>query len=752
MRSGSPLPSADEPGAATTGAVAGPRRAATGWLLPLLVLGAGGCLTAWVYVLVQGAAIRRDEEFFGERVAEAQAAINVRMTHYLDALHGGASFFNASASLEGAKWHVYAESLQLRKRYPGINGLGVILAVPPSRLDAWLARVRVAGEPDPEIKPFPGTQPGPADDIKYLITFIEGNAMDRPPVGRNIATDPSRRQAAELARDTGLPQINRRIPGSRDTQRRSGLLLYVPLYEQGRELTTVAERRAAHVGWVYAQVYPDVFLDGALGLLGDMLWLHFFEAGGRERENLLYASAGMNEGPVPAFERVTEMTLAGQVFQLGWQRGPEFPATERSPAVWVAVSTGFATLLLAGLVTSLQSVGRRANAIARTRTAELAASEERLRHAFEFAGIGMALMGLDGRLLRVNPALCEIVGYSEGKLLQKRFQEVTHPDDVAADVALLQQLVEGRRRSYQLEKRCLHRDGQNVWVRLTVSLVRDVQGVPLHAVAQVEDITERKRLEDNLATARDRAMEDSRLKSEFLATMIQEIRAPTNDVIQTTALLRQTALAAAQADYVRTLEFSGEALQTIINDILDYSKIEAGEIALEIAPFDLRQSVNGALALFAERASAKQLKLEAMVASRVPLRAAGDERRLRHILVNLLSNAIKFTQAGEVRLNLTAEALDATTGRQRLKFAVRDTGIGIAAHDMGRLFQSFSRVDAPTRRLGGTGLGLAISKRLAELMGGTMWAESEPGRGSTFHFTIVVEPRDSPAMPPPAAE
>ncbi len=712
-----------------------------------MVVVVGGIFSSWMYLFLQGAAVRRDEAFFNERIVEANAAIGVRMSHYVDALHGGAGFFMTSKSIDREAWRAYAQSLQLRQRYPGINGLGVILAVAPDRVDEWKARVQVAGEPAPSIVPFPATREESADGLNYLITFVEGSAADRAPVGRNIATEPSRRRAAELARDSGRPQINQRIPNSRDTQRRAGLLLYIPLYRKAAPLDTVAERRAAHLGWIYAQVFPDVFLDGVLGLLGDTLQLHFFEAGGLNPERLLYASDGKGGGALPGFERITELTLAGQPFQLGWRRGPAFPVAEKAPAAWVAGSLGFATLLLAGLVASLQSVGRRAHAIATARTAELAASEERLRHAFEFAGIGMALVALDGRLLRVNPALCEIMGFSDAKLLQKKVEDITHPADLAADLALWQELIEGRRRYYQIEKRYIHREGHTVWARVTVSLVRDTLGAPLHAVAQAEDITERKRLEANLATARDRAVEDSRLKSEFLTTMLDEIRAPTNDVVGTTALLRETALAPVQAQHVRALEDSSEALQVIIDDILDYSKIEAGQIELALAPFDLRESVNRALGLLADRAREKQLKLEATVASRVPHRAVSDEKRLRQILVNLLNNAIKFTPAGEVRVNLTAEALDATTGRQRLKFAVRDTGIGVTEAQLERLFKTFSAVDASTRRVGGTGLGLAISKRLAELMGGTMWAESEPGRGSTFHFTIVVEPRDEPLNP-----
>ena len=386
--------------------------------------------------------------------------------------------------------------------------------------------------------------------------------------------------------------------------------------------------------------------------------------------------------------------------------------------------------VLAEQVTTHLELGRQVSA--------LRISQECFSSAFENAAIGMALVSLDGHWLKVNDALCDLLGYSVEELCGKTVGEITHPEDVEANLTNARKLLEGEKCFYKMEKRYLHKSGAVVWVLLSVSIIRDKKGRSQYFISQLEDIGELKEamaLQQELTL---KAQAAEKAKSHFLATMSHEIRTPLNGVIGMASILADTELNEMQRECVETINVSGESLLAVINDILDYSKIEAGRLELEKRSFNLRQCVEEAFDIFATQLRSKRLEAIYLVAPEIPTNVVGDATRLRQILVNLIGNAIKFTAEGEIAVNVECKAKE-ENGHQ-LQFSVSDSGIGIPAEAAGKLFNAFQQVDSSTtRQFGGTGLGLAICKRLTSLMGGSIWVESTLGKGSTFHFTVLLD-------------
>jgi PAS domain S-box-containing protein len=278
-------------------------------------------------------------------------------------------------------------------------------------------------------------------------------------------------------------------------------------------------------------------------------------------------------------------------------------------------------------------------------------------------------------------------------------------------------------------------DGRSLWIRWALQPWRDSGGEVGGVIITAEDVTEQKHHHDELARAKQAAELASEAKSTFLATMSHEIRTPINGILGMTELTLDTELSEEQREHLGLVRFSAESLLSIINDILDFSKIEAGKLELESIPFRFRERISETVKVLKFRADQKRLKLWFTIGPGIPEYVCGDPGRIGQVLNNLVGNAIKFTERGEIAITVSAQP---TQGEQiELHFEIRDTGIGVSPEKQITIFEPFSQADgSTTRKYGGTGLGLTICLKLAEMMGGRVWVQSEPGRGSTFHFTL----------------
>ncbi len=379
---------------------------------------------------------------------------------------------------------------------------------------------------------------------------------------------------------------------------------------------------------------------------------------------------------------------------------------------------------------------------------ELKNREAQLAEAQQIAHLGSWEWDIAANRVRWSDELYRIFGFRPqefGATYDAYFAQI-HPDDRRFVAEAIEEAIHDKNFT-SFDHRIVREDGAVRVLQTNGRVVVDNANQAIKMVGTVQDITERKRIEAELAQARDAALESARLKSEFLANMSHEIRTPMNGVTGVTHLLLDTNLTAQQREFTETIRLSADMLLTVINDILDFSKIEAGQLEFEKIDFDLRGTVESTIELLAERTQTKKIQLLSFVRNDVQTSLRGDPGRLRQVLTNLVSNAIKFTEHGEVIVHVKKE--EETDEHLKVRFEVSDTGIGISEDVRHRLFRAFTQADgSTTRKYGGTGLGLAISKQLVELMDGEIGVESALGKGSTFWFTARFEKQSTETITP----
>jgi PAS domain S-box-containing protein len=730
-------------------------------------------------------------------IQRTQSFINARLNNYEDALRGAQGLF--AADIEGdvsrQEWKRYVNSLSIEQRFPGIYGLGYIAYVPPSNLNAFIQTSRADGVPDYNYKPA-----GQRSDY-FIIKYIEPISQNQPALGYDVGSEPVRRQAAEMARDTGQATLTGKITLVQDARQQPGFLLYLPVYRQGAPITTVAERRAALKGWVYepfraGDLLGDVFQTSSDNTTartsttgvkaknaGQPSQLDFEVYDGTvtpSKESLLYDYDGVLHGidDNQAVTRSMTFQVKGRDWTLHFIASPTLEGTTNRLGPLLALVAGLlVSLLLFTFTWRLSTTRSNALKLAKQELSErqqaqqaLQESQANLQDFFDNASDLIQTVSPDGRFLYVNEAWLQTLGYTQEELDSLPMWNIIHPYSLVACMEKFKQVLAGENLT-RVEATFVAKDGRLIVVEGNCNC-RFEAGRPVMIRSIFRDITERKCTEEALAEAHNQALAASRLKSEFLANMSHEIRTPISSIVGVSELLADTTLDPEQREFNQIIHKSAQSLLILLNDILDSSKIEANRLSLEITDFELLKVVEESTELLSPQAHEKGIALVSCLDPSLRGYWRGDPFRLRQIFINLLNNAVKFTKKGQVVVRVTGEgpynppAADSETNpagetveRRLVRFAVSDSGIGLSEIARRRLFQPFTQADgSTTRKYGGTGLGLSISKRLVELMGGQIGVESQEGQGSTFWFTVPLalsewqadtlpdEPADVPAL------
>ena len=713
--------------------------------LPTLLLLAGLVLSAIAAHFEFRQLDKSSEAEFERLSTRTEVEINARMektVHVLRSVRGLYAAVERSVSRD--EFRRFVLSRDIENEFPGVLGFGFVQRVALADLPAFVAAQRADGAPDFSVQRL--TDKSNTD--LFVVKFIEPAANNATVLGTDLGSEAIRRSAIQLAINTGAPSITGVLELTHGPNKGNGLLLYVPVYKNDVPIDVPKERRAALVGVVYARIQIAKMLDGLTAAQTGMLDFEITDApinatGGTlifdTDSSVGLTLPGAKPNPTPRFSMRRPLQLPGRNVTITFNSTPTFEATMNVAFPWLIFASGSLISILLALVLRQQAGGRlRAENLANLMTHDLQIAvreNEALLSTLNLHTI-VSIASSSGRILEVNDAFCAACGYSRVELVGQSYR-VVHTETQSTEFwhDMWARISRGMPwRGHICNRR---KDGELFWLDTLIAPFVGADGVIEKFVSISTDITASKKAEQALVESTHAAQAASLTKSQFLANMSHEIRTPMNAILGMLTLLGKTELTERQADYAHKSESAARTLMKLLNEILDYSKIEAGKMELDPQPFAMDQLLRDVSAIMSIQVGDKPVELRFDMDPAVPRQLIGDAMRLQQVLLNLGTNAIKFSERGEVLLatRLVQRSVDAAT----LLFSVQDSGIGIAVENQSRIFKGFTQAESSTtRRFGGTGLGLAISSQFVSLMGGALELQSELGKGSRFYFTISL--------------
>ncbi|WP_240224496.1 CHASE domain-containing protein [Rheinheimera hassiensis] len=750
--------------------------------LPLLMLIVGYFFAAHYAVLQEHENKQKIVQLLSEKLTQINTGVTEKVTLYQYGLRGtrGAVMSNKPEDFNFQLMQTYTQTRDYSLEFPGARGFGFIRYITPDQRDNFVQRAR-AERPDAT---FDIRQLTPHDDSMFVIQYIEPEQSNREAVGLDIGSESMRRNAAEDAAKTNEVRLTGPITLVQAQQKsQQGFLILLPVYQSALALNDASERSKQLFGWSYAVILIDEVLTTITGLSDDVI---FSITDITEQPELHFFQRGQNATAIEQYHQQQLLNLFGRTWQLDLYPTANFIQALALPAKeQVLLEIWLVSLLLALFVFSGQLIYRRRSQLAAhklelaqtaehalivanaeleqqvlLRTEQITKVSALQRSILSGAGYAIIATDIEGLITVFNPAAEKLLGYKAAEVVNKTSPALFHlpeeiteraqalstelgmPVAVGFDTFIAKTKAMGgsdiNRWTY------VNKAGNHVQVKLNVSCLLNDAGNIVGFLGIAYDLTEQLNRENELAAAKELAIEASQAKSDFLANMSHEIRTPMNAILGLLQLVANTPLDKRQQEYISKTRRAAQSLLALLNDILDFSKVEAGKLELDIHPFDLPSLMHDVGILLSSNVQHKNVEILYRIAPEVPQYILGDSLRLQQVLLNLAGNAIKFTEQGEVEIAINVK--QQLPKQLILQFSVRDTGIGMTDEQQKNLFGSFHQADTSiSRRYGGTGLGLAICKHLVNLMQGDISATSNLHAGSTFTFTICVEQTVQPA-------